>query len=274
MWPFDGLFGPGKKSKEEYSSECAKVLADKEVIERQVQEVMPVDKNDPSQRIRFYAKRLEVLNDQSLNVVARLAATKMFFWTVDDYVKKLQLASQGNKDAVAEVNDIRAKTPNLVADEIKRLSKKMGDWQEKERVMKEKAASEGAKLAGLKKQFWDDVHAETQRREIVLPRDKNDMSQWMTYYRERVARLENSAVSLPARMLWTNVENRDALMQEYIETVNRILLGKDTEEHLHQVEAQMQGVISMEARGVREKYPKFFVEAPVKEFPESESKAA
>ncbi len=139
------------------------------------------------------------------------------------------------------------------------LKQLLGPEKEKPPITAEQEADARTKWAELKEKVLKDLATEVERQKIIVPKDRTDDNQWKVFYQECVARLENAAVSLPARMVWvTHAPKNEKLVEEYLATIDRILKGEKVEERAHKLESAMASIILEDARRIREKYAKFF----------------
>jgi len=185
------LFGP-KIDRQKCLSEFQRVHDDVEAVTSARNMVH----DTPTANLQWYEKRLALLHNEKFHPVARLAAGDNFEGTISDYALKLKEAAKGDKNAYVSVVETRSKIKTVLDEESERLKNKIEHleflmqhtvkWQEK------------------KAQALDDRRISTERLEILIPKDRNDMTQWKTYYVGRVKILENEAIDITARFLWSN----------------------------------------------------------------------
>ncbi len=248
--------------KEDFVSESDRVLSDKELIESQL--VVP-DESDPEQMISAFKKRIGFLSDGSLHPVARLkAAVTDYDDMITDYVSKLRQTAE-DYASINEVKDIKSKVGNVLHDELKMLRAQLSFAEQALERKHAFAGSAGAKWAELEKVALEDINIARARIEIIVPKDKKDFSQWKSYYRARVGVLENKSINVAARLLFTSHKDKQALVGQYLQLLNRLLLQEDVEKFFHNLEGQMETIVSSEARRIRLEYPQFFAPERVEE---------
>ncbi|MEM3154903.1 MAG: hypothetical protein QW165_05075 [Candidatus Woesearchaeota archaeon] len=123
-----------------------------------------------------------------------------------------------------------------------------------------------ATLQDFKKVQWSELRAaavkdlETERAELArsLPRDEKDIAQWKAYYQRRVVCLENEAINIAARLIWTNCSDKEGLIRRYLDILNLLIQGINREEDLHVLESMMKVYVQSEARRLRAEHPEFF----------------
>jgi len=241
------------KKKEDYSNEIAEVLSDKKVIQSQLSEP---DKDDPEKVAASVEKRIKLLTDESLHPIARLkAAVTDYDDLISDYVKKLK---SGNHEALYEIQDTRAKVGNVLHDELKMLKAELSFAEQALGKKEEFASGEGVKWAELQTTALEDLNIARARIEIIIPRDKKDMSEWKSYYRARISILENNAINIAARLLFTSHKTKNAIIEQYLKLLNKLLMKEGIEKLFHHLETRMESMVASESRRIRLQYPQFF----------------
>jgi hypothetical protein len=103
-----------------------------------------------------------------------------------------------------------------------------------------------------------DIELEQQRLETITPKDPSDTTLWKTYYQERVARLENEAVNIAARLFWTNRSEKAGMIKRYFDVLDMLIQGVNKEEDFHVLESMMNAMVKSEARRLRREHPEFW----------------
>ena len=209
-------------------------------------------------RLPGQKKQLAILHDESFVPIARLTVSEDFQDTISDYVDKLQSAAKGNKDAIKEVADIKSKIQNVIDDEITRLDIQFANMRPALEKLQEHVATEGAKWHELKEEALVDIEVVKQKLNLIIPKDRQDMEQWKTYYAQRVSLLENPALHVAGRLKATNRSDKNQMIDEYLSMLSQVIAGKDVERELHVLESKMESVVSMEAKRIRAQRPDFF----------------
>ncbi|MBW2969696.1 hypothetical protein KY309_01515 [Candidatus Woesearchaeota archaeon] len=243
---------------EDFAAEAEKVLADQQAIVAEREALFPKDVHDPHFMIPWYAKRIEILNNNDYHLVARLSFSRSYDSTVSDYIEKLKLAAFGDKDARLRVEEIKVKALNLISFELSRLRVNADYWRKKQKTIDRAGLGKWLELKRKVNVEWNQEH---NLLEVSTPKDTKDMSQWRAYYQTRVARLELDSLIPVARLVWVtkiNLVERDNLVKGYIDLLNQIILGHPVEEQLHRLEARIEAVVLGEAARIRQSYPEFF----------------
>jgi len=240
------LFGPKREERKKCRAELEKLMHDLETVAKATDS--PHESHD--QKLVWFKKRLDILRQDDLHPVARIASSEVFHDMVLDYVRKLKAAVHGNKEAHEETKDIRQKCKTVLADERSRIEEHI---QQLESVL-----SQTVKWQQRKAQALEDYDISLQRFDMLKPKDTNDWHEWKTYYTGRVKVLENPAIDVAARMLWTSHEQREALIKKYYELLNKLIGGEEVEQEFHEIEAHMEAIVDQESRRIRDKYSEFF----------------
>ena len=104
-----------------------------------------------------------------------------------------------------------------------------------------------------------DIEEQRAHLRVVMPKDSNPASpEWQTYYQQRVLALENEALNIAARLVWTNRSDKEGLIRRYLDILQDLLEGQDKETDLHVIESIMEVACRKEAKRLRDSYPKFF----------------
>lgn len=229
------MFWLSAKQKEEYALEAMKVAED------------AVKVMEEFQRSPTIKKRLELLSS-AYHPVSRLAASEMFAQVTTDFIDKARLAAEGDRDAAREVDDVRMKIDNVLEEERQQLESKKQPpnpkWQE------------------LREEVESDIRIAVERLETIVPKNKNDISQWKTYYLERLKVLTNPALTPVGRLMFVNASERDQLIGKFRSVVSQLVDGADVEEELHKLEVDVQLAVDAEVGRLKNDYPQFFSVKP------------
>lgn len=241
--------------------EANKVLFDQEAVMRLRESLFPKDNSDPDQKIPWYEERIKILNDESLDLVARLSFSRRYDKTVSMHIQRLRLASQGDKSSLLKVAEDKVKALNLIALEIRRMKEKLESWKEKKETLESAGTS---KWFELKRQVKKECDEERALFELSFPKDEKDMLHWRTYYQKRVSRLELDALSPFARLIWVKMGKMNEVQDfviDYFHLIDRMILGEPFEENLHELESKAEAIVKSEAARLRQQYPQFFLVA-------------
>src|SRR3990172_2955835 len=225
MWPLDLLFG-GKKRAEGFAAEAEQVLADREDIVKLRQSLYPTNRDDLKQNLKWYSGRIPILQNKHYHPVAKLSFSKRYDEMVVDYVNKLRQADAGDNAAIAEVKEIKSKAERLVNDELDYLKFKISKWEN----IGEKAQAYAADKDWTqeKEKAEKQLAEERELFEVVNPKNREDMTQWRSYYQQRIARLElpKKTLSPVVKMVWiTSIKRneREKKIQEYLGVLDKLI---------------------------------------------------
>jgi len=246
------------KAKEDYLGEAARIMSDKAEIKRRCEGYVVHDASDTLHKAGWTKKQLDILHDESFIPIARLTISENFQDMIADYVDKLQSAEKGDRDAIKEVVDIKSKIQNVIDDEIIRLEIDLSTMGPEVERLQEHVATEGAKWHELKEEALVDIEVVKQKLDLIIPKDREDMDQWKTYYTQRVSLLENPALHVAARLKATNRSDKNQMIDEYLSLLSQVIAGKDVERGLHVLESKMESDVRMEAKRIRAQRPDFF----------------
>jgi len=253
-----GLFKHKKEETVDFAAEAEKVLEDQARIDKLRNNARPDDRADPLKMAVWCTKRLKLLRNSEFHPVARLTATDGYGEMISDYAEKLNSAAQDNKAALKEVLDTKAKVDNLLQEETKRLEKEIDQWKIKAANREEYSFVAGGRWNDLKNAMEKDMKIAKQRVEMIVPRDKEDMYQWKSYYIQRVKILERDAINIAARTTFTAHKHKKQLIQQYKDMLDRLIAGENDEKSFHVLESKMNSIVAEEAKLLRKKYPRFF----------------
>lgn len=263
MWLLDKLLGKKKKA-ENFAVEAETVRVHSEQIIKWREPLRPKNKDDPKQHLKWYAERITILQNEYYHPVARLSFSDRYDATVEDFIRKLKQASAGDASAISEVEIIRVKTPKLIQDELDYLIGKKAKW---ERIVSEAQVStvnEEVKWEDIKAKILNELVTEREHLNNADPKNKEDMTQWKSYYRTRVARLELRAISEVVRLVWvTSIkrENRERMINEYLAILDQLIRGEKIEERYYAMKEQMRITVVSEAARLRKNYRHFFIDS-------------
>lgn len=199
------------------------------------------------QRSPTVKKRLELLSS-AYHPVSRLAVSDMFAQVTTDFIDKERLAAEGDRDAAREVDDVRMKINNVLEEERQQLESKKQPPSPKWQLLQQEVES--------------DVRIAVERLEAIVPKNKNDISQWKTYYLERLKVLTNAALTPVGRLMFVNASERDQLIAKFRSVVSQLVDGADVEEELHKLEVDVQLAVDAEVVRLKQEYPQFFSVKP------------
>jgi len=259
MWPFASLFG-GKKNVEGFAAEAEQVLADQADIIKIRQSLFPQNKEDSRQKLRWYRGRIPILENKRYHPVARLSFSDRYDLMVEDFIKKLKQAEAGDKAAIDEVEAIRSKAPNLIRDELDYLKFKEAKWENISKKAQELAEDKLTDWPKLKEKAEKELAQEREKFEMASPKNKEDMSQWRSYYQQRVARLELNALSPVARLIWVTSMKKEEVerrIQTYLELLDRLIRGEHLEGQLHTIEKYVEIIVINEGIRLHRDYARF-----------------
>lgn len=246
------FFGPGRQEKERFASEVERIKKDLDDVKGMVEAWHAVEESKVEKVLDWYDKAVEILQDRHLHPMARLAAAdEEYEELIEDYVRKLIRASEGEKAAVEDIDEIRSTAERVLRFEQNKM-------EEKKAVMEKQLRAGGQRWADRRETALEDLKRARERIEMVTPRDRKDMHQWGAYYRERARTLENDAIDVVARMRWANHPDKARMEREYLDLLGRLVKGEDVEAEFHELEGKMGGVVAEEARRIREKFSRFF----------------
>ena len=246
------LFG----KKEVYTAEADRARSDwgKIIKIRSVAQ----NKNDPKQMQSWFRSMIMVLEDETYHPVARLGFSDRYDVTVGDFLRKLKQASGNDGVAIAEVESIKAKTPNLIKDELDYLRSEEARWSKIAEDVRESAEQ---KFVYLKSNISKDLARERELYEAAFPKDKEDMMQWKSYYQQRISRLELQALSPAVRLIWVTSmpkDKIDGLISKYVDLLNSSN-EPGVEEEFHKLEAEIDCIVKAEAVRLRKDYGHFLM---------------
>jgi hypothetical protein len=256
MWRFFA----GKRSEQDFAAEAEQVAAECEVIVKLRQSLYPQNKDDSKQMLKWYGGRIPVLENKHYHPVAKLSFSERYDEMVEDYVKKLGQAAAGDRAARAEVKEIRAKAVGLVAEELDYLKFKKAKWEDIGEKAREFVADKDWKHEKLK------INAQlVEERALIaaaVPKNKEDMTQWGSYYRQRLSRLELPKKVLPlvAKIPWVlslKREERERKIQEYLGLLDRLIAGENLVDLLLKLENDIEILVINEALRLRRDYARF-----------------
>ncbi len=93
----------------------------------------------------------------------------------------------------------------------------------------------------------------------VLPERDNPLDpNWMPYLQQRVLALENEALNIAARFVWTKRTDKEGMIRRYLDILRDLVNGQDKETDLHVVESIMEVACRSETRRLRAEHPEFF----------------
>ncbi len=261
-----GLFGlfSAKKKVEGFAVEAETVRVHSEQIIKWREPLRPKNKDDPKQMLKWYSDRIPILQNEYYHPVARLSFSDRYDITVQDFIRKLRQASAGDASAVSEVEFIRVKTPKLIQDELDHLISRKAKW---ERIVSEaqvSAVNEEVKWDDIKAKILNELVTERELLRTASPKNNEDMTQWRSYYRTRVARLELRAISEAARLVWvTSIEKKDRerLINDYLAVLDQLIRGEKVEERYYAMKEQMRVTVTSEAARLRKDHRHFFIDS-------------
>lgn len=117
---------------------------------------------------------------------------------------------------------------------------------------------ERQKWRARRREAEDDCEEVVSRLEKIVPKDKNDQSQWKKYYVERVKVLENSSLNVVSRLLCTNCKNKKELVQEYFDVLEALQLNVDAQDDLNLLESEARSLVEAEIKRLKAEQPQFF----------------
>jgi hypothetical protein len=202
------------------------------------------------------------LQSKKYHPVAKLSFSERYDDMVVDYVNKLKQAEAGDKAAIAEVAEIKAKAPKLVNDEMDYLRFKAAKWEDIIQKAQEVPASQDVDWAQKKAKLESELAQEREILAVVFPKNKEDMTQWKSYYQQRIARLElpKDVLSPVAKLVWiTSItsEERNRKIQEYLNLLGRLIAGERLEEQLKKLENTIEYIVINEGIRLHRTYPQF-----------------
>ncbi len=257
----EALFGK-RKSGDDFSAEAERVISEHAEILKLRESLRPKNREDPQQKVKWYGDRVLILENEFHHPVARLSFSDRYDELVEDYVSKLREAAAGNRQAAVEVEATRSKAPNLVKEEADYLKSKKAKW---EKIKEDLKFSSEASRSELKDRISGEIARERELAEIASPKNKEDMTQWKSYYQQRVSRLELKSVSAAARLVWVTSFSKskiDVLIRNYVDLLNRAAANEPgAEQEFHESEALIDGIVKAEAVRLRETYAHFFKES-------------
>ncbi len=228
------MFWLSARQKEEYALEAMKVAEDS-------MKVMEEFQRQPTIK-----KRLELLSS-SYHPVARLVVSDMFAQVTTDFIDKERLAAEGDRDAAREVDDVRMKINNVLEEERQHLESSR--------------QPSNPKWQDLQQEVESDIRIALTRLEAIVPKNRNDVSQWKNYYLERLKVLTNKALTPVGRLMFVSAE-RDQLIGKFRSVVSQLVDGADVEEELHKLEVDIQLAVDAEIERLKKDYPQFFSVKP------------
>lgn len=257
---FEALFGK-KKSSDDFSAEAERVLYERAEVLKLRESLRPKNKEDPQQKIKWYGDRIPILENEFHHPVANLSFSDRYDDMVEDYIRKLKEAAAGNRKAASEVEAIKSRASILIKDEIDYLKSRKAKW---ERIKEGVKVSTDANRVELRNKINVELATEIELKDIVSPKNKEDMTQWKSYYRQRVSRLELQSVSFVARLVWVTSFSKskiDTLIKSYIDFLEKTIAKEPgAEEMIHQLDALIGGIVKAEAVRLRGDHPEFFRE--------------
>lgn len=117
---------------------------------------------------------------------------------------------------------------------------------------------ERQKWRAKRREAEDDCEEVVSLLEKIVPKDRNDQSQWKKYYVERVKLLENSSLSVVSRLFCTNCKNKRELAHEYFDVLEALQLNVDALDDLNLLEAEARSLVEAEVRRLKAEQPQFF----------------
>ncbi len=258
---FEALFGK-KKSSDDFSAEAERVLYERAEILKLRESLRPKNKEDPQQKIKWYGDRIPILENEFHHPVASLSFSDRYDDMVEDYVRKLKEAAAGNRKAAAEVEAIKSRASILIKEELDYLKTKKAKW---EKIKEDLKVSTEANRSELKDKIDGEIAREQELQDIAFPKNKEDMTQWKSYYRQRISRLELQSVCAAARLVWVTSfsKNRiDVLIKSFIDLLNKMVAKEPGAELMfHEMEVLIESIVKAEAVRLRKSYPQFFKES-------------
>ncbi len=258
---FEALFGK-KKSSDDFSAEAERVLYERVEVLKLRESLRPKNKEDPNQRIKWYGDRIPVLENEFHHPVSRLSFSDRYDDMVEDYVRKLKEAAAGNRKSASEVEAIKSKASILIKEEIDYLRSGKAKW---EKIKEDLKVSTEFNRSELKDKIAGEIARERELQDIAFPKNKEDMTQWKSYYRQRVSRLELKSVSAAARLVWVSSFSKskiDVLIRNYVDYLNKtVAMEPGAEQMLHQFDALIEGIVKDEAVRLRKDHSEFFKES-------------
>lgn len=117
---------------------------------------------------------------------------------------------------------------------------------------------ERQKWRAKRREAEDDCEEVVSCLEKIVPKDRNDHSQWKKYYVERVKLLENSSLSVVSRLLCTNCRNKQELVREYFDVLEALQLNVDAQDDLRLLESEAGSLVDAEIKRLKSEQPQFF----------------
>lgn len=238
---FFGSFFGGPKEKPDYSAELAKVKNDY----AELKALMDECKNLPL--LEACQKRLDALQNERYHPIVLLIVghpVKDFYDTIEFYIKKLELAVQGDVDAINYIEDTKKGVYRVLDVYKKRLVKRIkdNDW------------------SALKEKILNDIEDQNRILEVYIPKKGEEETKRKWFTEERLKSLNSHSLSVPARLVWT-VGRGQEFIDRYLNLLDNIIATdeegrKKLKNELKNLEAEIEVFLSDEVSRIKDKYAK------------------
>ncbi|VVB81667.1 Uncharacterised protein [uncultured archaeon] len=245
---FGSFFGsPQPKGKLDYSAELAKVKKDYD----ELRGLMEDWKKLPM--LQSYQKRLDALQDENYHPVVLLIvghAVKDFYNSVEFYIKKLELAVQGDIDAMNYIEETKKNIHSVLESYKRRLQIKLQDIIE--------ASQKVADWPAIKAKILSDIDTQKNIVKVYIPKEGEEETKREWFTKERLNCLNSRSKSYPARLVWA-LEPGQVYIVKYLNLLDQIIAADEESREklvvdLKNLEADIELFLEREFFRVKNKY--------------------